>query len=218
MISALVVAGLLWTAVGASLAAELPSAKAIGRSTVCYTNVDAFLRLEGSNAIHDWLALGNVIHCSIKVGPDFPGQSVALEEVKACCEASIPVKSLKSIEKDGSPYSSRFDEIMHERLGAREQPAIRFQLEKLVRVGVQRSEHLFDASGKLTVRGVTNTIHMPLKVTAKSASRLRVEGVATLKQGDFKIEPGVVCFVTPRDDVRVVFNMTLEKEGTNAPD
>jgi hypothetical protein len=207
--------------VGASLASEPPKLQATDRSALCYTNVEGFLRLEGSNAVHDWLAVGREINCSLKVRPGFPaqpGQSVALEEAKVWCEASIPVKSLKSIGKDGSPYSSKCDEVMYERLDEAEHPAIRFRLERLVRAGVQEGKCVFDASGQLAVRGVTNTIRMPLRITAMSGARLKVAGVATLKQGDFKILPGVVCFVAPRDDVRVVFNLTLEKEGTNGPD
>ena len=78
--------------VGASLAGEQAKAQAVDRSTQRYTNVESFLRLEGSNTVHDWVAVGRVISCSLKVGSSFPaqlGQSLPPEEVKAWCEASI---------------------------------------------------------------------------------------------------------------------------------
>ncbi len=47
---------------------------------------------------------------------------------------------------------------------------------------------------------------------------MQVAGVAMLKQRDFEIFPGVVDFASPREDVRITFNVTLKEDGTNGPD
>lgn len=217
----LILAGLGWIMAGASLAAEKPKRQAADYPTLRYTNAESSLRLEGSNAIHDWVAVGREINCTLKVWPGFPaqpGQSFAPGEVKVWCEASIPVKSLKSIEKNGSTNSSKFDEVMHELLEETKHPTIRFQLGKLVRKEVQEDNYVFDASGDLVVRGVTNIIHISLRIKVMPGARLKAAGVAMLKQGDFGIFPGVVCFAPPRDDVRFTFDLMLEKDGTNGPD
>jgi hypothetical protein len=206
---------------GPGLAGEQPKLQAADCSALRYTNVESSLRFEGSNTIHDWVVVGREINCSLKAGSGFPAQlrqALAPKEVKVWCEGSIPVKSLKSIERDGSPYSSKFDEIMYERLEAAKYPTIRFRLRKLVQKGVHEGNDVFDASGDLVVRDVTNTVHMPLKVTIMPNGQLKMAGVAMLKERDFKILPGVVCFVPPRDDVRVTFDLTLEERGTSGPD
>ena len=78
------------------------------------------VRIEGtSNIIHDWQVESPFIGGFLEVGPGFPvepGQTLEPGPVQAQAEVFIPVRSLKSVEKDGRPYSDRMDEIMYESL------------------------------------------------------------------------------------------------------
>ena len=73
------------------------------------------MRIEGTSNIHDWQVESPIIGGMIEVGPGFPtepGQAVTPGKVEAKAEVFIQVRSLKSIEKDGKPYSDKMDEIM----------------------------------------------------------------------------------------------------------
>src|SRR6267154_3738348 len=85
------------------------------------------MRLEGTSNIHDWQVESSLILGSLEVGPNFPsepGQSLAPGKVDAHGEASVTVRSLKSLEKDGKPYSDKMDEVMDEKLKMPEFPKI----------------------------------------------------------------------------------------------
>ena len=79
------------------------------------------VRIEGTaNMIHPtWQVESPSIGGYFEVGQGFalePGQTLEPGPVQAQVEAFIPVRSLKSVEPDGRPYSDRMDEIMYEHL------------------------------------------------------------------------------------------------------
>src|SRR5690349_789834 len=62
------------------------------------------MRLEGTSTVHDWQVESPLILGYIEVGPNFPidpGQNATPGKVEVKGEATITVKSLRSIEKDG---------------------------------------------------------------------------------------------------------------------
>ena len=79
------------------------------------------VRIEGTaNIIHPtWQVESPIIGGSLELGPGFPlaaGQALEPGPVPARAKAFISVRSLKSVEKDGRPYSDRMDEVMYEHL------------------------------------------------------------------------------------------------------
>src|SRR5437763_3339436 len=62
------------------------------------------MRLEGTSTLHDWQAESPIITGYIEVGPNFPmapGQPATPGKVEAHGEATIMVRSLRSVESDG---------------------------------------------------------------------------------------------------------------------
>ena len=77
------------------------------------------MRIEGTSNIHDWQVESSIIGGMMEVGPGFPtepGQAATPGKIDAKVEAFVTVRSLKSIEKDGRPYSDAMDNIMYEKL------------------------------------------------------------------------------------------------------
>lgn len=180
-----------------------------------YESSEGKLRIEGRSVVHDWQAETQQISGFLEIGPDFSAlgsKSLTPTEVTARAEVSIPVHSLKSIEKDGRPYSDRFDEILYEKLAT---PAVRFELQRLVCKGVENETFTFNSTGRLVIGGVTNVVNIPLDVRWLSDGRLRLTGSTTVKQTDFKIPPPIIDTDQPRKDysaVRIIFDWTVKEQ------
>ncbi len=214
----ILLAVLLMPSLLVSLAGEPPTLQQPAAKPVRYAAKEGKLRIEGSSVVHDWQAEGREIRGFLEIPPDFPALSprpLTPGAVQARAEASIPVGSLKSVEKDGRPYSAKFDEILYEKLEGREHPTVDFRLGKLVWRAVQQGSYVFDASGVLVVGGITNAVEIPVTVTTAGANQLRVTGSTSLKQSDFGIPPPIIDTERPRGDflgVKVVFDWTVENQ------
>jgi hypothetical protein len=152
------------------------------------------VRVEGTSNLDNWQVETRAIEGFLEVGPEFlhPGQPSSLSPGAARAEIVIEVRALKSIEKDGKPFSNKMDEIMYETLKARDHPNIRYRLDHLVLKHSGKGHDAaneFEGRGHLMVAGVTNEISMPVSVSAVGASQLRIWGNATLKMTDFQIDP-----------------------------
>jgi len=174
------------------------------------------MRIEGTSNIHNWQVEGKLIGGYIEVGKDFPteaGKTVAPGKVDAKVEAFVPVRSLVSVEKDGSPYSTKMDEIMWEKLKVAECPKIFFRLTELTLKEAPKAKdqpYVFDSKGELAVGGVTNKVSVPVSVTPMADGKIRITGTAALTMTDFKIDPPApkiaLGIIKTGDDVKIIFD------------
>src|SRR5215472_9528247 len=152
------------------------------------------MRIEGTSSVHDWQVESPLIAGYLEVGPGFPvepGQNATPGKVEAKAEARISVRLLKSLEKDGKPYSDSMDEIMYGKLKIKENPQIVYRLDELVLkepAKDKNSPYLFESKGELAVAGVTNKISMPVSVLPLGDNKLKISGTNVVKMTDFKIE------------------------------
>jgi hypothetical protein len=210
----------------ALLTAAALGVQAAGQN-VLYTSAPGSSNLvwiEGTaNLIHTtWWVKGNLIAGMIEVGSDFPtepGQAVTPGKVQ--CQATnvfIQVRSLKSCEKDGKPYSDSMDEVMYEHLKVEKNPAIRFHLTELTLKEAPKSKdapYLFEAKGRLAVAGVTNTISMPVKITPLEDKKLRITASPVIKMSDYKAGPVEKTIlglgIKSGDEVKLSLDWTLKQ-------
>lgn len=180
------------------------------------------MRLEGTSNIHDWQVESPFIGGMLEAGPNFPtapDQAVTPGKVEAKADVFIQVRSLKSIEKDGRPYSDAMDTIMNEeKLKAKEYPRIIYHLTELVLKETPKSKdapYVFDTKGELALAGVTNKISMTVNVTplGDADKKIKISGTTSVKMTDFKIEPPApkiaLGFIKTGDDVKVIFDWML---------
>jgi polyisoprenoid-binding protein YceI len=184
---------------------------------------DMKVRIEGTSTVHDWQVEGHLIGGSLEVGSNFPtepGQAVTPGKVDAQASAYIPVRSLKSVEKDGSHYSDKMDEVMYEHIKQATNPKISFRLTDLTLKEPAKSKdspYLYDSKGELTVAGVTNKISLPVKILPLADKKLKVSGDTTLKMSDFGVQPPVLIgILSTGDSVKLSFDWTLEQKGAAA--
>jgi hypothetical protein len=177
------------------------------------------MRIEGTSNIHDWQVESPLIGGMMEVGPNFPtepGQAATPGKVEAKGEVFIQVRSLKSLEKDGKPYSDKMDEVMWEHLKEAESKKIVYHLSELTLKEAAKAKdtpYVFEAKGDLAVAGVTNKITMTVNVLPLGEKKLKITGSTNLKMTDFKIEPPApkiaMGMIKTGDDVKLIFEWRL---------
>ena len=127
---------------------------------------------------------------------------------------------LKSVEKDGKPFSNKMDEIMYAKLNAPTHPRILYRLLTMrLRAGAQPNvPYLFETQGELVVGGVTNVISMPINVLPLEGNRLKISGTASILMTDFHIEPPApkiaLGLIKTGNEVKLAFDWLLvQKEA-----
>src|SRR5437899_4229262 len=128
------------------------------------------MRMEGTSTLHDWQVESPIIMGYLEVGPGFPldpGQDVKPGKIEARGEASIMVRSLRSVESDGKYYSDKMDEKMWDMMSLPKYPKIVYKLSELVLKEAPKQKtdpYVFDSKGDLAIAGKTNTISMTISV------------------------------------------------------
>ena len=214
-------AGSSATAPPAAAAGAAPLIRYAAFSKPGLTNL---VRIEGTSTVHDWQVEGHLIGGSAELGtglPTGPGAQARPGTVDAKVSAFIPVRSLKSVEKDGSPYSDPMDEIMYGKLLAQANQRITYTLTSLTLKEQPREmtgPYQYEATGNLCVAGVTNVITMPVAVLPDAAGRIQFAGSVKVKMTDFKISPPSPSFggvsIKTGDEVTLRFVWWVNRVNT----
>ena len=178
------------------------------------------VRIEGTSNYRDWQVESSFVGGSLALGAGFPlepGSTLEPGPVQAQAEAFIQVRSLKSFNRDGHPYSDKMDEVMYASLKANEYPRIWYRATELtLKRATNVNEVLqyeFDSRGELVVAGITNEITMPVFVLPLGNGKLKVLGSIVLKMTSFKIEPPAsrtaVGLIQTGDGVRIQFEWVV---------
>ena len=190
------------------------SVQAADEMTKYFARSGSKMRMEGTSNIHDWQVEGTLISGFFEVGPSFPsepGQPATPGKIEAHAEPVIMVRSLKSVEKDGKPYSDKMDEVMYEHLRVQANPKIFFHLTELTLKEPANSKdapNVFEAKGQLAVAGVTNAITMPIKILALGDKKLKISGTTIVKMSEHKVEPPnpLGLFIKTGDEIKIIFD------------
>jgi polyisoprenoid-binding protein YceI len=171
------------------------------------------VRIEGTSSIHDWQVTGKLIGGYLEVGAGFPTNATAPArpgKVEARGEIFIPVRSLKSITKEGNAYSTAMDDIMYEKFLNADHPKIFYRVKELVLKTTPTGAGLpfvFDSQGELVVAGVTNQISLPVNITIPAENTIKVVGNTAVKMTQFNIKPPapLTIMITTGDEVKLFF-------------
>jgi hypothetical protein len=205
---------------GSLLLLQLTLARA---QPVQYEAVKGKIRIEGTSNIDDWQVETKSVAGHFKAEADFPVHvSGAVADRKKAPETDvlIDVRSLRSVEKDGKPFSNLMDEIMYAKLKAPDNPRIRYRLTHLKLIATPKGQgepFRFECDGELAVAGVTNQITMPINILRLDGQRLRIWGNIALRMTDFRIEPPApkiaLGVVKTGDEVKISFDWTVAARG-----
>ena len=199
---------------------------AVGASVTYLARSGSKMRIEGTSNIHDWQVESPFIGGMMEVGDGFPtepGQAVTPGKVEAKADVFIQVRSLKSVEKDGKPYSDKMDEVMWEHMREPQNKRIVFRLTELTVKEAAKAKdapYVCEAKGELAVAGTTNTITMPVNILPLAENKLKVTGSVTIKMTDYKVEPPspkiALGLIKTGDPVKLVFEWMLAQKKAPA--
>ena len=182
------------------------------------------MRIEGTaNILHPtWQIESPIIGGMIEVGPGFPtepGQAATPGKIEASGKVFISVRSLKSVESDGKPFSDRMDEVTYEHLKETQFRTINYKLTELTLKEVPKAKdapYVFDSVGELTIAGVTNKIKMQvniLPVVDPKQKGLEITGSTAVKMTGYKVEVVDINLgvghIKTGDEVKLVFKWLL---------
>jgi hypothetical protein len=182
------------------------------------------IRLEGTSSLHDWQVEATFIGGHIDTGANFPqapGQELKPGKAEAKGDAWITVRALKSIEKDGKPYSDKMDAIMWEKLKQPTNPRITYRISELNLKEVPKAKdapYVFDSTGELGVAGVTNKVSMPVNITVLGDKKVKITGNTIVKMSDFSVQPATIgggLFKTG-DEVKILFEWVVGQKTAAA--
>jgi hypothetical protein len=184
------------------------------------------VRIEGTSTFHDWQVEGSIIGGYAEVGPGFPlkpGAEAKPGKVDAKVNVFIPVRQMKSIEKDGKPYKSGMDDVMYEKLRETDNKRITYSLTELTLKEAPKAAdapYQFEAKGDLAVAGVTNKITMPVAVTVVAENKVKFVGSVNVKMSDYKVEaPSLTVMgigIKTGDEVKLLFEWVAAKKAAPA--
>jgi len=200
------------------------SLQAADQMTSLHARSGSKMRIEGTSLIHDWQVESRIIGGSIEVGPNFPtvpGQEVKPGKMDVHGIAIIRVRSLQSVEKNGSHYSDKMDESMWKKLKLNEFTNIFYYPNELSLKEPAKGKdapYLFDSKGDVVVAGVTNTVSMPVNIMPMADNKVKISGTLNTKFSNFKLDPtfpviGGATFKTA-DEVKLIFEWIV---GANKP-
>lgn len=186
------------------------------------------VRIEGTSSIHDWQVESTLIGGTARVGPGFPlepGAEVKPGPIEASVDVAIPVNQLKSVKKDGEPYSDKMDTRMYEAMKEPANRRITYKLKELVLKQAPKTgePYQFESKGDLCVAGVTNAITMPVTATVLESGKVKFAGSINVKMTDFKIEPINISIlgiglIKTGDDVKLFFEwVAARRAATTTP-
>ena len=187
------------------------------------TGPDMKMRLEGTSTVHDWQVEGPLIGGFLEVGPKFPtepGQAATAGKMEAKADVFVPVRSLRSIEKDGTAYSDKMNEVMYEKLKQSANPKILFHLTDLELKEPAKAKdapYVFEAKGDLAVAGKTNKITFPLNIIPLGDKKLKINGTASIKMSDYGVEaPVLIGILSTGDEVKLKFTWMVIQRAAPA--
>jgi len=177
------------------------------------------MRIEGTSNIHDWQVEGRIIGGSLEVGANFaldPAKATP-GKVDAKATVTVPVRSLKSVKKDGTPYDAQMDKIMYEKLLEATHKAVKFTLAELTLKEAPKAASepfVFEAKGDLMVAGQTKSLTFPLKMLVLPEDKLKFSGAAATKMTEFGIQPPepLGMGIKTGDDVKLIFDWVVGKK------
>ena len=158
------------------------------------------LTIKGTSSLHDWESQAKEVRANGAMTVEADG----LKSIQSLT-VDIPVKSIKS------PKGSIMDNKTYDALKANSYANITFKLEK-ASVNKKGDSYDINATGYLTIAGVTNKIDLYVRAKVGSDGTLTFSGSKKLKMTDYKVKSPTAFLgtMTTGDDIEIVFQLSMK--------
>lgn len=167
-----------------------------------YRSAQFTMSIKGTSNLHDWESVAKEARANGSVTVD-AGTLKAIPSLTV----EVPVKSIKS------PKGSVMDNKTYDALKAKSYPNIIFKLEKVTNLTKKGDSYDINATGALSIAGVTNKIDMYVKGKVAADGSVTFSGSKKMKMTDYKIDPPTALFgtMTTGNDIEIVFQVILKQ-------
>ncbi|GEO07166.1 hypothetical protein AAE02nite_48300 [Adhaeribacter aerolatus] len=131
------------------------------------------IKVSGTSNVHDWNMQASNVTCEANLKMK-NGQLQNLNSLHFV----LPVNNLKSKDK-------LMDTRTYKALKAKEYPEISF---KLINASVVSQQKIINATGNLTIAGVTNQVNLQTSYVENSDESITCKGTKSIKMNDFKMK------------------------------
>ena len=189
----------------AAPAAASPLAAGMVRYEAAITGSSS--KMEGDSTLHKWKMESKIIGGFIEADANFPESTLTdPKTARPNVSAFMPVRSYKSGNK-------KMDDIMQDSMNAATLPKIEYSLIELKPTSPAGTAGAiqFEATGALTISGVTRTNTMPVTIEKKDG-KLKINGTTPVKMSDYKVKPkltGPAALLTVDDNLKITFEWML---------
>jgi polyisoprenoid-binding protein YceI len=166
------------------------------------------MTVSGTSTLHDWTSEVNEVKGFVEVDEKFAANGKIKKGEKIdLVNINVPVKSIIS------PRGATMDKKTYAALKSEENPEIIFAL-KDSKVGSVNGE-LFDveATGDLTVAGVTKKVEFPVEGKLLEEGKMSFSGSYNLNMVEYEMEPPSAMFgqIVTGEEVEIKFELIVNK-------
>jgi len=165
-------------------------------------SADNSVKVLGSSNVHDWTMIAQNPVCEA----DFTSAAGDVPKALKSFSFSVDAKSLKS-------EHSSMDDRTYKTIKADEFPKIVFKLTSATITPGVKEKFTINATGNLTIAGVTKVITLQVNGAVKSDNTINCSGSQKIKLTDFKISPPsfMLGAMKVKDDLTIQYNLNFKK-------
>lgn len=166
-------------------------------------SADNTVKVLGSSNVHDWTMVAQ----NPVSEADFTGAAGDIPKTLKALTFSVDAKSLKS-------EHSSMDDRTYKTIKADEFPKIVFKLTAATITPGAKDKFTINATGNLTIAGVTKVITLQVNGDVKSDNTITCSGSQKIKLTDFKISPPsfMLGAMKVKDDLTIQYNLNFKKQ------
>ena len=172
------------------------------------SNEETTMTVSGTSTLHDWTSEVKTVNGFVEVGEKMISkQKIKKGEVIPLVNIIVPVTAIIS------PRGATMDKKTYNALKSEEHPEIKFNLENCKIGDINGSEFQLNASGDLTVAGVTKHVEFPVSGNIISGEKMSFSGAYKLNMLEYNMEPPSAMFgqIETGEDVEIKFELTVVK-------
>jgi polyisoprenoid-binding protein YceI len=163
------------------------------------------ITISGSSTVRGWSCRTTEVAVAAAMAPEYTEQILTGENPVLELTATIAVSKIGC-------GNGTMEGHLRKALKANENPDITFRLKDYAISPRDSQSVSVVATGDLTIAGTTQSVEVPVSVTALPDGGLRIEGEKKMRMTEFGVKPPKLMLGTLKvhDDIRIVIDVTIQ--------